>query len=87
MPSKPPPKKSVFVDDEVARELAERMGLDVKGRSDDPFKAAIEAKVPLRVTSEFTPEGRKQTLVPNIRDDQRKREIANEASRGKGRKR
>ena len=53
----PPPKKPAFVDDEVARELAERMGLDPKGRSDDPFKAAIEKVVPLRVTSEFTPEG------------------------------
>jgi hypothetical protein len=74
-------KKPAFVDDEVARELAERMGLDPKGRSDDPFKAAVEKVVPLRVTSEITPAGRVQTVVPNIRDDQLKREIENENSR------
>lgn len=80
-------KKPAFVDDEIARELAERMGLDPKGRSDDPFKAAVEKVVPLRVTSTFTPEGRVQQIVPNIRDDKQKREIENENSRGKGRKR
>lgn len=32
--------------DEADKETAERLGLDIKGKPDDPFKEAIDSKVP-----------------------------------------
>jgi hypothetical protein len=58
------------VAEQVAEENEARFNLDVKGRPDDPIKAAIEAKIPGRVTAEMDKDTglMRRNLVRNVRD-------------------